>query len=939
MSVPDPDLDGVRDRRLQKSAGRRQARKRNPNAREVVVGAFAHLCHRLFVIRESGEYEYELLLKMLEQTLQPFADDPAVRRALELGIDPIRSTKRGNDLRSQLRARQLFSTDGKRRPIGVLFRIGDDWFLYLLASAGKKSVQGDNEVTTIICELLDELRPQLLVTGPVSRIVRTSQNGARVAEHLKTNRTAVVAQMVAAPMDLNDPGGQATWDMLVRLAEADYHATLRRLLTGTVFELRKDRYPRSALSLPYGYRKRVVDGKPTHEVEVDLSQMPIVRSIVELAASALSLMEIADELHARHGLLSRSTRHCDEQVPVNQVSHPDTLVRLLLEALPLYLDGIYRFSHEVTIPNLDDLYGFPVQRVSPQDNGHIVVDLPFGLPEGGWHDRALIERAIARRLTHQEPTVREDRSEIRPLASMVGWFDKQHEYRLSTEDDRYCLRRRPLDDSTDAKGRPRGFGSYDGEIIGSFRDSELHGILADALLELSAGVPSDIPCPYADAGDVESIEAEQRAARDAAATARTEATLATSEDARKHYRELAEHHQAEADQLTAELGQRQRTLAVDELRMDATQIAACISGLRMAQPFGPIELHHALRRLVRNVRIDARPRDPRATLRFEVEARTNQGVVNLGPITRTLPNHAIGCGPKDPGWAEGFAERRRALIRYVLLEEASAADRLTLMRSFPSVKRKWHEQVVDALEPLLPNRQALSALIDCPVADVRRAVLGPLLDPGVGHDLDPDLAAEICRVYRDPNFEWTKSWCPGGMDRRRTVLRFIDRYDTGDGIPFAVLRDHLQISEPEVYKLIGARADGTKYSVGTVGTHPCLEDVGGWYQDGSRKRGRERRVRVRPCPHCGERRLIQPLKVPEVPGQLLCTGCRRDPVSGLAYPDSYLLPWDGPQSTARRDGRAPTFNRYQGLFLDDGLSGTHPYEPVVPSIHAPRRRR
>ena len=81
------------------------------------------------------------------------------------------------------------------------------------------------------------------------------------------------------------------------------------------------------------------------------------------------------------------------------------------------------------------------------------------------------------------------------------------------------------------------------------------------------------------------------------------------------------------------------------------------------------------------------------------------------------------------------------------------------------------------------------------------------------------------------------------------------------------------------------------------------------------------------------------LKVPEVPGQLLCTACRRDHVSGRTFPDGYFLPWDGPQSTARRQGRTPLFNRHEGLFLDDGLTGTHPYEPVVPSIHSPRQRR
>lgn len=67
-------------------------------------------------------------------------------------------------------------------------------------------------------------------------------------------------------------------------------------------------------------------------------------------------------------------------------------------------------------------------------------------------------------------------------------------------------------------------------------------------------------------------------------------------------------------------------------------------------------------------------------------------------------------------------------------------------------------------------------------------------------------------------------------------------------------------------------------------------------------------LRVRRCGHCHQRTLLQPLRVPEVAGYLLCVNpeCRRAMHSSQQHPDEFFQEWDGPQSIVHREADAGT---------------------------------
>lgn len=98
-------------------------------------------------------------------------------------------------------------------------------------------------------------------------------------------------------------------------------------------------------------------------------------------------------------------------------------------------------------------------------------------------------------------------------------------------------------------------------------------------------------------------------------------------------------------------------------------------------------------------------------------------------------------------------------------------------------------------------------------------------------------------------------------------------------------------------------------------------------------------VRVRACPHCGQRTLTQPLRAPEVAGYLLCANpdCRRALLADIAYTPDYFLPWDGPQTYVRRHPSAGTSTEHPWFTVNGRIvTGTTLNEITVPSPHAPR---
>jgi len=352
-----------------------------------------HYLDKLFLCRESSEYDYLLLSKMIKQVLRPWERElDEVARAMEFGVTPIKAGPDGEKTREVLGVREIFipSSMGSRRLLGVFFTIGRVGFFYALASAGQQEIDGENAFTNELRDLIKTLRPREIVTGPFSRMLRVTWIGAGLMKAMADYRVTLRCAESTEAIDLRSPSGRREWELLANAAQNDYVATLTRLLTGTTFEYKQGYWPRSELSLPIGYRKVGGKGEDRNKVIPDPTQKPVVRRLIELAASDATEDEIAVQL-SELGVRSRFGAADEDRPLICDLKKPYGAVRTLFSHIPTYANGDYLVRHEMTIPYLDEFHGVAVNRESPEDNGYLEFRLHFELPEGGWHSPEMIE--------------------------------------------------------------------------------------------------------------------------------------------------------------------------------------------------------------------------------------------------------------------------------------------------------------------------------------------------------------------------------------------------------------------------------------------------------------------------------------------------------------------------------------------------------------------
>jgi hypothetical protein len=937
-------LDAVRTLRSQTGRGRRRA-KAMTVAAAVEAPILEHRTKYAFLVRESPEYDLLLMQAMLEKTLEPYAHLPAVRRALELGCTPLLDNAEGQRVREELGAEVLYFADRRKR-FGVRFVIDGVPFQYGMLSGAKSNTNRDNDWVQAVVTLVETYRPAALVAGPIGRFARRAKLFAELAECLAAHRTKAYCHEVPVGIDLTDIGGKAQWDALAKYAEFDYIASNTRMLTGVVWRLKKNQYPRPSL-LP-GYEKPYGKGPDEHIVlpTTDASTVSVVRRFIEMAADDFTELEIAEELAAM-GLATRNPyllKHFGP-VPADEVQDPVRLVRTLFKHLPTYLDGTYHFTHEMTVPDHDTFLGLPVRRVDPYDAGYIEVVLDFGTPEGGWHDEQVIQRAIKRRLLELPPsdsTRYHNKELVKPLAGLVRYEDDGHEFALmSNETAQYELRRRPIEEARGSTtARRTTFNSNDGELVGRFDSLTLHRAVADMLRSLATGIATVEPCPDAPttAVDVAALEAaiveEQRRA-DGAASA---AALTETEEARAAHVALQETALAEKARLRRELDAARRPVRRPTALMDARRIAALITVLDVADGPQPARLRRELRTVVSSLRFaDVEAAKPTARLvgRFTIVA--DDGPLSVGPVERVVRNRARGGTPGTDTRKEGTRQRNLALALDLWLERATPEERQHIWESEEFNPRSYNRRMEKVLTPVV-GPHVTSALIDCPIIEVRRAAIRPYLSHDLDDGLDTRLRQEVESVYRKNGFTWSKGWCPGGMTRERQVLAFIDRYaqDPDEGIPLGEVVSAFKFDEGVIHRM----AHEGPFPYGRREPSPAP-----WYArletHRVRTTGRSRtHVRVRRCLHCGRRTLTQPLRAPEVAGYLLCANvtCRKSLLLDVPYPSAFFEPWDGPQNTARRTADAGQTPALKDWMSEGGRAvvGAMTVPVVVPSRFAPR---
>ncbi len=935
--------------KVRQSKGRRRAASRSGGTMEARNDVFAHVAEKSFLVRESGEYDLELIAKMIDQVLEPWSHISAVQTALSLGVTPLMRTPEGHKARQQLNARTLYASGHSRKSFGVRFVIDGIVFQYGLTSGAATGVKGDNDWVNSVADLVDEWRPAEVITGPMSRLARLGPLFNELEAALARSRAIVRVAETPEGMDVTTHSGKTTWDALVRAVVNDYVATINRLITGVVFDLKRGRYPRSAVSLPPGYVKQ--GGKGPERNRVRPSDDPLVigqvRHFIELCASRASDSEIAQEM----GLLGWTTRNQQVRslhgdLGIHHLGDPKKAVTILYEHLTLYATGVHYFQHEMPLPNIDVFHGLPIHRFGPNDNGYFQVDLDFGLPEGGWHDDDVIKRAIANRLTEKDPRpTYEGRTKIKPLAGLIRYIDDGWEYCLMANEHRsYELKRRQTtEDNTPAR---RGFDDLEGEPVGRFSASGLHRALATALRQLTTGTSSSLPCPATPAtpaGLIEELERDRANVLEQAERARRE-VLRHHGDESEAYRQLAHDLQCEAVALSGKIAAAQSAVRpAPGATLDGEKVAALIKILEDLDGPADMSVHHAVRSLVRSATFTrVAPGDPLAELLITIDLRTNAGSISAGPLRSFVRNHAAGGKSGSQLQKKMLGARNTQMVKMLLLEGVDEEERRAIWEQERFTGRTYTRRMLDTLIPFIGGPVA-SAIVDCPILDVRRAALRPYLDHDlpVSDEFGPELEALVTSTYARVGFSWPKSWCPGGMARERQVLGFLAAYssDLDAGMPLQTIMSALQIKDHTLYRM---RYEGAaRYGH----TEPAAAP---WYarieiHKATDESGRlVPYARLRQCPHCGERSLTQPLRVPEVPGYLLCSNatCRKSLLSTIRFTDEFFLPWDGSQSYVRRvEGSGTSTDRKWHNMDGKIIIGTTLCEVIIPSPHAPRQGR
>ena len=887
----------------------------------------------IFLCRESGEYSFLLLTKMIKQVLLPFQSHPEVAKALKYGVTPMRSNDEGEIARAELRAQEIVvSSGGSRRLIGVFFTIGEYGFFYSLASAGRSTVDGENSFTSEFVNLIAEARPQQIVTGWFSRMVRVTWIGEQLRRTMADHRVTLRCSESDAVIDPRTQGGKREWELLANAAENEYLSTLNRLLTGTTLEYLEGRFPRSEKSLPLGYRKVGGKGPDANRVVVDSAQAPVVRRLIELAASDANEFEIADEL-SDLGVRTRSSSG-DPSVLIRDLKYPDIGVRSLFGHLPTYLSGSYVIHHEMTLPHQDDFHGVKVQRDSPGDFGYLEFVLEFGVPDSGWHTEQMIRTAIDRRLTRKQPTVPQwDRQKMKPLAGIFDFVGQDCQFVLHSSDQGYyTLRSRPAEQKFASNGRRNGFGDLEGDLVGTFKAGDLHVAVAAALRGLSGAITNlscpEIPSPTAD--EIDDVRVQLAAASQAADRAIDSELTARTATERSAYQEKARTWRQQEVALRAQLAELQRrNNPRNILLLNAEQLAAVVAELEETNDRAATVLNSTLRRWLVGCSIDATPGYPLATVTVHVDAPSTAGHLRLGPLTHPVANRCYG---EDRGPFSSADHRNREIARLLLLEDSTHDERSAVWsaESFDakSYTRRMHATLATTRLPMA----ARSAILLCPIVGVRRAVLAPLFDLDLDHGLNEDFAAEIVRVYTSEGFNWASGWCPGGMVLRRAVIAFIQTYATTPdlGLDRAQIEQSFGLNPAQVYDMLNHNSGKQ------TPRPPLLEDIGGWYQR-ARTRRQPHPMGIKRCPHCGTRTLTHALTVPEVPGGILCSQCQRTPSSTIVYPDGYFEGWEGPQTNQRFGIADP---RNAAMFAPPepghGIITTRRFSLIVPSLRAPR---
>lgn len=829
---------------------------------------------RLYVVRESDEYDFGLFDTMLRQTLERDIHRPAVARAAAIGSAVLRGTTEGKALRHSLGALPIRS--GRKR-IGVRFTLEGDSFLYVQASARPQKNE-EAHFTNATIDAITALRPEMLVCGPVSRIVRRKGQGERIGEAAKDARTLIAPAEASGGLDISDIGCWMIWQALTTNADFEYRSTVSRLSTGVVWRLTRNRWPRGSHGTPLGYQS---DDKGN--ISLRACESATVRRLLELGAQAdLTVTDIVEQMDAE-GLLFRTSRK--GPAPISDWPDPERAIESFFQKVQLYGTGKYELRWTMPDDSITEVLGLTVVPGPDGEAGYLDLTLEFPLPPEGFATPAQLAAVAATRV--REGTKRGTRESDFPLTSLLDQRTPTEWLRLiPAEGDRYLLRRMRMPAESTAGAASR-FGRWDGELLATIGALELHRSIADAIRALLDGTASSDGGANKRSNDPASV-AEQidlaerlRAGHDASAALARDGSeksrflalsaaqseileplyvLRSSFDTERDHSELLEAPAPPLETVDEALEELGRTKGAAQ-----RGLAAAMSDLLhefTCEPLGQLRVKWS------------------AMIRLRVGGTT----LLLGPVSGVVANRkrrGVACIAATEA-AESVLSGELSITDLSILLDRTEAKARRLVRENSPLEAAFTSAMLDAPDQLRRIVWLLRAEGD---VEAQRT------DPG----MDPQFLELVRKGWLTQPFSWTHTWVHQRQALASRAVEFVREHGDVDGtIALSDLKSALTLNDSTLYELL-------RGSYKPIKGGRLLPAVLDQVPDRSPST-----VRLKECQHCEENGSRQRIGLvaftPEIPTGLLCCRCGRSPGSAARVPVWYLDEIKADQ-TGRSEGR------------------------------------
>jgi hypothetical protein len=903
---------------------------------EATVGTDRHY-DEAFAIRESDENANAELVDMMEYTLRPHVGRvDGVETVLGLGAALVERTREGEALRAQYNPRTLYGGISGRKVIGWILEVEGTPFILSLYSAAKTNEKETNDYTDALAAFLKRHTVGALYTGPFSRLVRSKEHAMDLKDAGRKAGTTIHAYG-RYPADLTTESGREIFDRMVDEAVWDYNLTVERLTRGSHALLMEGQYPKGEEALPalgYKFRETAPGARKVDRTPVpDPSKIELVRDLLTWGASDLTDLQIAQRLAEKHGWGSGALRAKldDPTATVMDARYPATAVRQLWKHLDLFETGKYLYEARIPVSEEKVRADVAEHAVKIGMDAIVSVELDFHhelLPEGRWADPAVIRlcREKRERMEQAAPQGRaaSGAGERKPLSGLAEWIEGDTQYMLSARNSTYyVLKARDAKRATTKRGKRAGWTEDDKDAVAKILPADLHRALGEAIIDTldrtgveynrtmtTHTVIGTDPSQVLAAAEHQLALARRKAKRAAVEYAvavenyedrETDANYATMREALAAKAD-AEQVVRDAEKRLADIdaaAQSDEPITV-EVEVEVDDIARALAALIQTEDRAPAGLNLALRNSLLNLRLTVDDDGTGIEVSCSVRVGTDEGPVDVGPITCRVENR------------QRAAHRtRRSNLLALVLRDGKSIEEAAADGGYADA-RAARRRILAELEEtgLITSKGLRSAIIDCPVLDARRVVWAEIEAQRSGKPfalpkgVKAEYAKHIRATYIGNGQNWVTAWCSDSHQASRAAIAAVEAAGK-KGMRWDDLIEHIAPNVPLTdrrtlaVELVSGKG---KHGTGArIEYEPVLERSDPWH------RHADRRVWTRRCPYCETRTLTHVLRVPEVPGGVLCTKCAHAPsLPAVKFPADYLRCWAGPRGFGKGRGQRLT---------------------------------